>query len=131
MATQDKKTALNAISQAIDEDIENIIEGKEIVIPETEDTCFRQEQVYTNLMSRINSKGRKFSWMKIAAVLLPFLILNIAFWVYSDIDDNRIAAVSYTHLFGGYFCREYSLIPVLGRVVNDGIYAYIIRCVGA
>ena len=26
MATQDKKTALNAISQAIDEDIENIIE---------------------------------------------------------------------------------------------------------
>ena len=91
MATQDKKTALNAISQAIDEDIENIIEGKEIVIPETEDTCFRQEQVYTNLMSRINSKGRKFSWMKIAAVLLPFLILNIAFWVYSDIDDNRIA----------------------------------------
>ena len=82
---------MNAISQAIDEDIENIIEGKEIVIPETEDTCFRQEQVYTNLMSRINSKGRKFSWMKIAAVLLPFLILNIAFWVYSDIDDNRIA----------------------------------------
>ena len=26
MATQDKKTALNAISQAIDEDIENIID---------------------------------------------------------------------------------------------------------
>ena len=60
MATQDKKTALNAISQAIDEDIENIIEGKEIVIPETEDTCFWcQEQVYTNLMSRINSKRQK------------------------------------------------------------------------
>ena len=79
MATQDKKTALNAVSQAIDEDIENIIEGKEIVIPETEDTCFRQEQVYTNLNESYQLEGRKFSWMKIAAVLLPFLILNIAF----------------------------------------------------
>lgn len=90
MTAQDKKTALNAISKAIDEDIENIIGGKEIAIPETEDTCFRQERVYTNLMSRIHSKGRKFSWMKIAAVLLPFLVLNIAFWVYSGID-NRVA----------------------------------------
>ena len=59
MTTQDKKTALNAISQAIDEDIENIIEGKEIVIPETEDTCFRQEQVYTNLMSRYQLERQK------------------------------------------------------------------------
>lgn len=90
MTTQDKKTALDIISKAIDEDIENIIGGKEIDIPETEATCFRQEQVYTNLMSRINSKGRKFSWMKIAAVLLPFLVLNIAFWIYSG-ADNRVA----------------------------------------
>lgn len=89
MTAQDKKTALDIISKAIDEDIENIIGGKEIDIPETEATCFRQEQVYTNLMSRINSKGRKFSWMKIAAVLLPFLVLNIAFWIYSG-TDNRV-----------------------------------------
>ena len=36
MTTQDKQTALNAISKAMDEDIENIIEGKEIDIPEKE-----------------------------------------------------------------------------------------------
>ncbi|MCS3285053.1 hypothetical protein NXV73_26055 [Bacteroides salyersiae] len=42
MTTQDKQTALNAISKAMDEDIENIIEGKEIDIPETEETCFRR-----------------------------------------------------------------------------------------
>lgn len=89
MTVQDKKTALDAISKAIDEDIENIIGGKEIDIPETEDTCFRQEQVYTNLMSRINPKNRKFSWMKIAAVLLPFLVLNVAFWMYSGTDNRE------------------------------------------
>ena len=90
MTTQDKQTALNAISKAMDEDIENIIEGKEIDIPETEETCFRQEQVYVHLMNRINSKRKKFSWLKIAVVLLPFLILNMAFWIYSG-SDNREA----------------------------------------
>lgn len=89
MATQDKQTVLNTISKAIDEDIENIIEGKEISVPETEDAFFRQEQVYMNLMNRINSKGRRFSWLKVAAVLLPFLVLNMAFWMYSG--DNGVA----------------------------------------
>ena len=89
MTTQDKQTALNAISKAMDEDIENIIEGKEIDIPETEETCFRQEQVYVHLMNRINSKRKKFSWLKIAVVLLPFLILNMAFWIYSDTDNRE------------------------------------------
>lgn len=92
MTTQDKQTALNAISKAMDEDIENIIEGKEIDIPETEETCFRQEQVYVHLMNRINSKRKKFSWLKIAVVLLPFLILNMAFWIYSG-TDNREAVI--------------------------------------
>lgn len=89
MKAQDKQTALNAISKAIDEDIENIIGGEEIGIPETEDTCFRQEKVYTDLMRRINTKGRRFSWMKIAAVLLPFLVLNIALWVYTGTDHRE------------------------------------------
>ncbi|WP_455587590.1 FecR family protein [Bacteroides sp.] len=90
MTEQDKIKTLDAISKAIDEDIENIIGGKEIDIPETEDTCFRKEQVYTDLMKRIQPKSKKFSWMKIAAVLLPFLVLNVAFWIYSG-EDNREA----------------------------------------
>lgn len=89
MTDQDKQTALNAISKAMDEDIENIINGVEIDVPETENTCFRQEEVYTNLMNRINSKGKKRFWMKIAAVLLPFLVLNVSFWIYSNTDNRE------------------------------------------
>lgn len=40
MTTQDKQTALNAISKAMDEDIENIIEGKEIDYPRNRGNLF-------------------------------------------------------------------------------------------
>lgn len=89
MTNRDKQTALNAISKAIDEDIENIISGKEIDIPETEKVRFRQEEVYVGLMNRINSKSEKFYWMKIAAVLLPLFLLNIGFWIYSNVDNRE------------------------------------------
>ena len=44
MTTQDKQTALNAISKAMDEDIENIIEGKEIDIPKQRKPVFARNK---------------------------------------------------------------------------------------
>lgn len=83
MKNQSQKEALDFISAALDKDIERLSAGEKLSeiknLPP-----FRQENVYNRLLEQIDRprNKRKFLWLKIAAVIIPFLVLNTGLWLF-------------------------------------------------